>query len=727
MKRIRLMVRIIILGVFFVMGGLVGCNGGVANSTPSLTETPAASLIFTSTAMLTSTTTATSTPRPTYTPTFLPAPYLTPATPETDGQVYKLVEWTPQRVEELAALLEKYTHNVPPSIRFVRTANERRRIAEILAEAILRFPDASQVDRWRWEMGVYLAGGDYGSFDFETEGMEYFSGLILEVLNSGEKSLEEIPEWAANSIEGRIVSIDNIDYAPMGFHESYLVNVNDEAFMWLLRSSSGDFVIQPLMSSYGMVWYFPGVAIMEDMTGDGIPEIIVEIGRDASGGENSYNIRVYDITQYPAVPIHIYDSEEGFKTEIWYYGGVGDWILMEEGQGNRYIRVRTTLAFCDIRTVKLFQWNGEWIEQIDIWKENPPRSRDELTYCVENNLWRPERNLDIVDINIIETILPFYPPPLTPSIQAFFTYSADALDELRFHLGILHALKGNTVEAREYMLKIVAELVVPESSWILPAEEFLEAFQTQTDIYVACSQVPSCDLNTAMEYLVENLDEGSYSDALDALTNYGVPIISSGYFDFDEDEQAELWVVVRPRESAQLEFWILASTTSGFKALFVNDVSSGKPNITIFDNINGRNLVRLEGETFFTFHRLRANNKPYVIPIDIVNDNGAADPPEPPDALSVAIDELLAGADPKVIVATIRALQDDPNYEVPIQYYYYLGLANELAGDEKAAIEAYLMQWETFPYELWDVYEGEEIIYSIPYTLMARMKLELVP
>ena len=106
---------------------------------------------------------------------------------------------------------------------------------------------------------------------------------------------------------------------------------------------------------------------------------------------------------------------------------------------------------------------------------------------------------------------------------------------------------------------------------------------------------------------------------------------------------------------------------------------------------------------------------------------GSANRPDTPDFLSVAIEDLLAGADPNEIVERLLAIQSDPNFELTENFYYYLGLAYELAKDEEAAVDAYLKQWEIFPYENLTLYGGDEFVIPYNHTLMARMKLEPIP
>jgi hypothetical protein len=234
-----------------------------------------------------------------------------------------------------------------------------------------------------------------------------------------------------------------------------------------------------------------------------------------------------------------------------------------------------------------------------------------------------------------------------------------------------------------------------------------------------------------MEYVVNNIPEGADNELVDYLKDLGISILSSGYFDFDfdfdGDREAEQWVVIQPRNGEDLEFWILARAQAGVKALFASTVVSANPSITLFKPIKGRNLIQLENQTLFTFHRLSTNGNPYVFPVETANVEERANLPDTPDFLSVAIKELLAGADPNEIVERMLTIQSDPNFELTENFYYYLGLAYELAGDEEAAVDAYLKQWEIFPYKIRTYFTGDEFIIQYHYTMMARFKLELVP
>ncbi len=80
--------------------------------------------------------------------------------------------------------------------------------------------------------------------------------------------------------------------------------------------------------------------------------------------------------------------------------------------------------------------------------------------------------------------------------------------------------------------------------------------------------------------------------------------------------------------------------------------------------------------------------------------------------------QLLGGTDPKQIREMLTHLNQSKAFNCKTssrcdEFYYFLGLANELAGDNQVAIDSYAQIWREYPNSF--------------YTIMARSKLELIP
>jgi hypothetical protein len=146
------------------------------------------------------------------------------------------------------------------------------------------------------------------------------------------------------------------------------------------------------------------------------------------------------------------------------------------------------------------------------------------------------------------------------------------------------------------------------------------------------------------------------------------------------------------------------------EALFVERSISDKPQLDYYDPEAQPPVVLIDGTQALRLERLPGRGDPYLTFVEL--------PKFFPDrfnnALEAAMQDLFSGADPAAVQQALLEIQETPGLLCTgtwscDRYYYILGLASELAGDEKAAVEAYTRLW-------WD--------YSIsPYTSMARLKL----
>jgi hypothetical protein len=317
----------------------------------------------------------------------------------------------------------------------------------------------------------------------------------------------------------------------------------------------------------------------------------------------------------------------------------------------------------------------------------------------------------------METLLPDWPPPLNAEDDP---YPVDAKDEWRFRLGVYNALVGDWETGIRYFSEVSTAPTVYDSHWITPSQEFLAAYQKPLDIYTACVNAKFCNPALAMEYLVGALQ--TEADALQFLWKSGVKTNSSGWFDFDGDGEAERWFTVRHHARERLEFWILARYANGIEALRVSQTNAIQPTLDYLEEayiadegLALQPVVMLDGKVAFSMRRLPDNQKPYLVDVPLRK--------EYPSRFFVPLESYqaallpefgLQGASPEVIQQKLLDLEDypgllcKPNWTCD-RYYYLLGLASELAGDELTAVEAY--------HQLWLDYTKS------PFTTMARLKL----
>jgi len=193
-----------------------------------------------------------------------------------------------------------------------------------------------------------------------------------------------------------------------------------------------------------------------------------------------------------------------------------------------------------------------------------------------------------------------------------------------------------------------------------------------------------------------------------------VSVRYSNQFDFEGDGSPERWFTIRHRETDRLELWILSLTEAGAQMLFVDTIETSAPTLTRYTNLKGRTYVWIGSQQSFSLVRYS----------DVTEASITYLPPsyyyaEITNQLSKeSIDALLSGYSPSLIQEKLVDHLEDPtfvclNKEDCARFYFALGLAAELSGEEGLAIENYLKIW-------WDSFES-------PFTTITRMKLVYKP
>jgi hypothetical protein len=307
----------------------------------------------------------------------------------------------------------------------------------------------------------------------------------------------------------------------------------------------------------------------------------------------------------------------------------------------------------------------------------------------------------------MQPILPSWSPAADENGNPF---PPNARDEWRFRLGIYQALAGERDDAVRTFNELIASPTTPNSSWIILAGNFLDAYKTDGDIYHACVQTEQCDASRALTYITGKMGRADYPSIRSILESAGIVVRASGYFDFDGDGTTETWINVRHRPGEKLELWILVPYTQGIKALRIGAMDTNTPAFAYYDKDRLPPIVTLNEEMAFTIERLPGTLEPYLRIVDL--------PKTYPDRfnqpLKVAIQDLLKGEDAKSIQKQLLGLQFSPGLLCRgtwtcDEYLYMLGLASELAGDQRTATDTYLSLWRDYD--------------KSPFTTMARLKL----
>jgi tetratricopeptide (TPR) repeat protein len=365
---------------------------------------------------------------------------------------------------------------------------------------------------------------------------------------------------------------------------------------------------------------------------------------------------------------------------------------------------------CPINLSRSYTWEGEGFVPADGDLTIDPQP-DLVQYCAPIlthalSAWKPAQILPLV-----EGLLPSWPPALDLDE---LPYPTDALDELRYRLGITQALAGQ-FEAASLTLQAVAENpVVPESRWGAPASQFLQAFSSPQTLYTACQGDEACDLRSALETLTAASRDDDPARAQESLRLKGVPIRASGIFDFDQDGQVERWITVQPRPGQQLEFWILAASPAGVQALYVDVTLKDLPEPFYDEPVTELPPVfQITAGVGFQLIRLPESSAIFIQPAAVKSPLTTYTR----DALLETQDVLLSGGDPaQARDSLLEVLESNKfnclNDRICDRFYYTLGLAYELAGDRRKAIDTYIQLW-------WENRNS-------PFTKIARMKIGVI-
>jgi hypothetical protein len=671
-----------------------------ASLTPSITPTPAPSL----TPTVTHTPTRTGTP--TEAPTSTPFPQLTQARPAVLPDNYSLHPWDPGEAEYMARVVEGYPASLELSPAEDPAYYEAFHPAVFAwREALLRFPDVPQAETWRWNLARNLART--GS----SEAGNQYARLISGALNRDDTDLLSLYAWFAGNEPDLSLFMTDVK-PPEGYLAAYVIELTGEAgsaFIWLLQST-GAYTAYPLLTRFDFINPLDANWVVAELDGDA--QNGQEVAIYYSDPEDPFLVdapTVFDLSQLPPRVLPFLPEQDVFQLGV----DFDNRWLVDTGAGGakRLVFEAKVFPACPTTVSQPYEWNGEYFQaQTPTFAIEPAAATLPLCMAVVDHAiahWGPA-----AAIAVMEPLLDDWPPAEDLEGEP---YPPDARDEFLFRLGIYHALLGEQDVAVDLFNQISTQPTVYNSRWIRPAQTFLAAYQQPEDIYRACVLTEQCDPRYAIQYLVGLT--GAEASAFEELKAAGLNPNASGYFDFDGDEQAERWFTTRYRERQRNDFWILSQIDQGHQALLVGPVDNVPPKLETLeeayiadDGLTRMPAVFLDGTYSFTMRRRPETDEAYLLPVPLRKEY----PSRFFVPLEAAQNALLAGQDPEEIQDELLALQDFPGLLcAPTwtcdSYYYLLGLASELAGDEEAAVEAY--------HRLWLDYSRS------PYTTMARLKL----
>jgi hypothetical protein len=658
--------------------------------TPTITRTPFPTL--TGTPTLTSTLTATALG------TLFP-PTLTPILPNNVNDAFQLVRLSAIQYKYAVALME----GVP---NLLEAGSENQDYypsfyhAEIIqSEAALRYPDSQDTVDWRWSEALNLAKIK------DPRATLAYATLLTRLITEEGYTLQELLTKVQDS-DSRLKLILQEAAPYPGNLQNYLLELQTpggSVFLWFTETNERK-TIYTLSDETNFADPRESKLLWVDLSGDGNKELA--IFTPSSEFRQRTTPRVFDLTQSPPQQLHFKPDEE-FKIGL---ENTHNWTIVSNEQDYFDLAFEAT-AYppCPVTINQVYHWSGEWFERLTETFQVQPVSQL-IEYCEllvdqASSVWGIPAK-----IQIMESLLPYWPPQSTSKK----TYPLDALDQWLYRLGVYHALVGNAENARAYFDRIINTPVAPESRWITPARDFLKLFETPWGLYQACVASELCDNRIALKNWVATLTPEEAQNALFYLSARGVAIRYSNVFDFDEDGNTERWFTLRHSYLDRLELWILLSNENGAQALFVDTVDTNQPTLTRYTDLNGQIYVWIGSQQSFRLLRYSYSDQAFIellppsyYPVKLTN-----------QLAEHALDALLAGFSPKDILDELLSHRESKNFicltkEECARFYYALGLAAELAGENALAVESYLKIW-------WDSFES-------PFTTIVRLKLAFKP
>ncbi len=673
---------------------LTGTPTPLPSTTPSLTPPPSNTPFPT----LTPTISPTATPSPTGTKTPL-VPSLTPILPYNEPEAFNVRKLSAEGYDHAFHLMEAYPEVLPSNSSLGDYYNSFYHAAVILEEAIFQYPRDPKTMEWRWKLAFNMARiGDQRSSIL-------YSTLLSQGMNTNQLSIDSLPEWVNEQdqrLELNILSVSPLeDNTVNNLFE--LSTSGGNIYLWFVEDNQESRIF-PLSDETNFTNPTQTKISWNDLNGDKTKDLILFTpGPDT---RILYYPKIFDLSQSPPRELLFKpdrDFEIGLENQY-------NWITTSNNQAFFDLQfISTGYPPCPITILRIYRWNGQWIERISENYAVRPVSTL-LGYCEllvdqASSVWGLPAT-----IQIMEQLLPDWPPQASGSK----VYPADEYDRWRFRIGLYHILDRNLDRGLDYFEEIVQSPSVPNSRWLTPAREFIQSSQTPETFYKFCRNIDYCKPRIALQNWISTVIAEEVQDIYFILAAKGLSVRFTDYFDFEGDGIPERWFTLRHIPTGRLEFWILAKDNRRNLGLFVTTVDNNKPTLTRYTNRDGITYVWIGSQQAFRMVRYQHDVEPSIelLPssyyyADLTNQIAQS-----------SLEALIAGVSPNPIRDELLDHLNSRefvclNKEDCARYYYALGLAAELSGEEELAVESYLKIW-------WDSFES-------PFSTITRLKLSYKP
>lgn len=638
----------------------------------------------------------------------------------------------PQTADEAQELLTQAEKTILDVSHHLDYRSQPYLVAEYAAwDALHRFPNDLRAKTWKWKFAYYaaLSGDSESANDVYTE-------LISNAVNEKKIAVADIPSWfQSGEAEKTVVTpyfmLEVKDFLGQEKNEKYLIQLGSKYSdsCYLLSKSPDGYSVFVLYDGFS-TGYTPmdseeGTDCqLSDLTNDNIQE----------AGAKSYfrgafpttATRVFDISSLPPKPLP-FDIISVYNDKYALYSPHTEY-LMENGK----IRIKTTddIPNCFARIIQTFEWDGVEFASVNISiqidKKNTP-----LKECLYRVLSQTG-NLSVENrVHILDEAIRVYEPFVTDNQER------QILEELRIRKGLTYLFAEQPDKTRAVFQEILQSPYQKDGIWQRPIQNFLNQYKSQKDIYRACAALTVCDAYTsiashlscgfsinlcASDALGDIFESAASLSSFDTLIEYlkswGVEVVEQNRVDLDLDGKDEIWFTIALPESRYYEYllrWVYVASDypNGVHIFQTGDVINVPPDFQVAKIDENRFFVKYWERGNFVWSRNLLTNEPslrnlpylsedYPSVMRILNEDAIRRPLE-------LREKILAGNDVhKTYVEYLRVKYTyndacpDLKGVIGLEYncgiyYFDLGFAAELAGDEKTAREMYTIIVEQYP------------------------------
>lgn len=642
---------------------------------PTLTRSPTASPFPTRTRTPTPTHRPTNTHKPTFTPSlsttvtetpvfpigWQPAwqnesvTYIPTSLPEKPVAEFRLKPWSEQDAIDLVRLMDIYAYSQDQPALSESRYDYQAALPPVklsIQEALHRFPDGAYADMLDWHLALtnaWMNNPASNSWLFneiqtalnnavttpqDLDNFIMLHGFRIELLfpeSWNSSCFSNIPDANQDTSKAiRSLSVSNLFgdksegqifwLTTDGFHGE------DGVYFALRRDDHGKYIIYPVLSAWDFALGDDHIICVSDHTKDGIPEIIIPVGRLSGLSCNGY-LHVYQWRND-----HFEDLTRGAIRSC-----ESSWDYISQN-GDSYDVIEAGVLTGE---TNLYAWYGDWYEQVDSWYVDYS-----LVEIIEKDITHGDY---YSATQFIEQKIRSWSASDTNERGASYP------DYLRFQLGMVYALQSKVGDAKKEFQQLIDDPTNPTVTAIpQAAQAFLAQYNDDTDVYRACQSalesmektiasyrgengqldrevvkevwgyveendrsVPICELDEAFPLLVRTLGISLIADPLTALRQAGVTIPYSAKADVNGDG-LEDWieVVIKPKsgDEAEVASWVLLNTGQSltplpvlpyFKQYDAPDKASALADFridTVMNAINQAPLTFLQtGDYLYTF------------------------------------------------------------------------------------------------------------------------------